>query len=535
MTDPFAHLTPRLEQLPPEERAAFILWAKQVMTRRRLLTTHTHPAQLAASIDPDYRITPAIDLISHELEAATTRRRGRLLITVGPQEGKSSLVAVWTVLRTLQRNPDTRIILASYSQNLAEEASRTARNLIATHGTDAKDPLTGIPMPDKLGLALADDRATMAHWRIKGHKGGLVAVGMGGTITGRAADLLILDDALKGMQAADSPTERRKIIDSYQGDLTTRLAPDAPVVLIQTRWHESDLAGWILEEDRQRDHPLWRHINIPALSEAGLPDALGRPPGVWLDSARGRTVADWEEIRATVGERVFYALYQGSPLPASGGLFSAAWFDLYRLAGVPALYRRVVAVDPAETGKGDEAGVVAAGVDEAGRVILTDDWSGRYTSEEWSRKAVLLALATGATELVFEAYMTATTYDRVLRQAFVQLRREAEVGDGTVEGVPIPVERPFRIVPWKGKGNGVARSAGLRQGVSTGRARVVGYRCATLEHQAVSWFESQHMPDRVAAATVAFEHLAGAGSITLAAPTTAGSWGQMPSGIGQNR
>src|SRR5699024_5271377 len=137
---------------------------------------------------------------------------GRLLITMPPQEGKTELTGVWTVLRALQQDPDRRVILASYSSDLAEESSQRARNIIQAYGSEAKDTMTGREAPDKLGLALASDRARSANWRLKGFRGGMVSVGFGGTITGRPADCLIIDDPLKGMQQSDSATERRRVI-----------------------------------------------------------------------------------------------------------------------------------------------------------------------------------------------------------------------------------------------------------------------------------------------------------------------------------
>lgn len=537
---PFEQIRAELSELPEPKRSAMIRWFEQKLVRDTAVDGMRHPAQLGQLLDPDYRITPAIELISRAVERATTTPGARLMVTMPPQEGKSYLTAVLTPIRCLQRNPDARIILASYASGLAEDSSRMARNLIAQYGTDARDPLTGLPTEDRLGLSLADDKATIANWRIKGHKGGMIAVGMGGTITGKPADILIIDDPIKGIEAADSPTERRKVIEGFQANLSTRLAPGAPIILIQTRWHEQDLAGWLLQQDAALAGELrrWEVVNIPAVSSRGLPDALGRPPGKAMVSARGRTPEEFAQIRRDVGERVWAALYLGSPLPLAGGLFSPAWFDLYRLSVPPTLYRRVVAVDPAETGHSDEAGIVAGGMDEAGRVILTHDWSGHMTSDIWARKACLLALSTGATELLFEAYSTATTYERVIKEAYKALTREAYMGDGTVEGTSVPEERPFRVVPWRAPGGtavsgAVARSAGLRQGVETGRARLVGYRLATLEHQAVSWLPGQHCPDRVSAAVIVWEHLAGAGTITVAQQP--GTWGQMPTGLTGDR
>src|SRR5690606_29697162 len=136
-------------------------------------------------------------------------------------------------------------------------------------------------------------------------------------------------------------------------------------------------------------------------------------------------------------------------------------------------------------------------------VVLTDDWSGQYSSAVWPRRACLLALATQASELVFEAYSAPVAYERLLERAYEDLAVEAAAGDGAVEvqfgdgtvgRVGVPASRPFLISPWRREGNAVVRSSGLRYAMSSGRCRVVGFRLATLEAVAVRWFESQHQP-----------------------------------------
>ncbi len=527
----------RVDKLPEPEKSRMLGWVEQQLVRERCLADQPSPAYLATSIDPDYVLTDAIKLISTALEETINTRRGRLLITMPPQEGKTELTGVWTVLRALQRNPNWRIIYGAFSADLAEQASVRARNLIASHGTDARDPLTQLRSEDQLGLGLAYDKASASHWRIKGHKGGMVAVGLGGTITGRPADLLIIDDPLKGMAASDSPTERRRVIEGFQGDLTTRLAPGAPIILIQTRWHERDLAGWILDHEKQLppDRRRWRHINIPALSEPGLLDSLGREDGTWLTSSRDRTPMDWEETRDSVGPRVWSALYQGSPTPAGGGLFHQAWFDKFRTDSADETTVRIVSIDPAETGHRDEAGIIAAAATVDGKVLWTDDWSARMTSDQWARRAVLLALTNTAQEIAFEAYTTETTYKRVIRQAWIDIRNQArlirangndiasaavamaELEDAPddpltvlseLDGIVVPdiSDPPFKIYGYRGKGDKTARATGARQAASTGRLRVVG-TLPGLERQAIQWQQGQASPDRMDAAVNAYERV----------------------------
>lgn len=534
------YLARRIEALKdegwtPDQIDALLLRLKREATRVRIAGERPSAGKLAAYVDPITVQTPALDVIDDGIEWALATPDARLAIAMSPQEGKSTRCAVWTPIRALQLDPERRIIVASYAESLASEHARTARNIIENYGSRARDPLTGIPLPDKLGLELADDKSAAGHWTIKGHRGGVFAAGVGGGMTGRPADLIIIDDPYKNMEEADSPAYRAKVDEWFKAVVTTRLAPGAPIILIQTRWNEDDLAGALLAHDRARPEGEreWRFLNIPALAEEGTPDALGREPGTYLQSARGRTPADWERIRRAVGPRVWSALYQGRPTPAGGGLFSRDAFDRYRVEQRPAGTLRIVAVDPADTGKGDEAGVVAGCATGDGTYYWTGDWSGNMTSAEWAWRAVVAALETEAHEVAFEAYSAPTTYQRVIEEAWEDVSRIARLlaangGDQSlaaaalasgprppanaleavseVAGLRVPASRPFRVTPWKGRGNAEARAAGARQATSTGRLRVAGV-LPLLEEQASTWQTGQHCPDRVAAAVIVYERL----------------------------
>lgn len=518
-----------------EQIAALMMRLKREATRLRLARDSPSAGALAASIDPTTRQTPALDLIDSGIEWALSTRDARLSISMSPQEGKSTRCAVWAPIRALQLDPERRIIVASYAEGLAGEHARTARNLIEHYGSKARDPLTGVPLPDKLGLELSSDKSAASHWTIKGHRGGVFAAGVGGGMTGRPADLIIIDDPYKNMEEADSPAYRAKVDDWFNAVVTTRLAPGSPIILIQTRWNEADLAGTLAHRDLELppEQREWRHINIPAVAEEGTPDSLGREPGTYLESARGRTPADWERIKRSVGPRVWSALYQGRPTPAGGGLFSQSSFDRYRAEDRPTGTLRIVAVDPADTGKGDEAGVVAGCATGDGTYYWTADHSARMTSSEWAWRAVVVALETQAHEIAFEAYSTPTTYERVIHEAWEDVARAAALlrrhgGDkdaaarALAEGhraparpreaieevsrVRVPASMPFRVKPWKGKGNAEARAAGARQAHSTGRLRLAGV-LPLLEEQASTWQTGQHCPDRVAAAVIVYERL----------------------------
>ena len=267
------------------------------------------PGDLARHLTPKSVQTPALDLIDQVLIDAYSKPDSRTMIFLAPQEGKSTRVAEVFPVWALAQNPDTRIVMASYAMSLARRNGRFIRNHIETHGKD-------------LGIRIRPDVAAQNEWQLDGHAGGLFAVGIGGGLTGRAADMMIIDDPHSGMTTASSETYQTLAWDWWTGTAQTRLAPGAPVVLIMTRWHQLDLAGRLLAAE---DGHLWNVINIPAVAdhnpEKGETDILGREPGEWLESTRRRTVKQWEARRKGTPAREWNAMYQGRPSPTEGGLF----------------------------------------------------------------------------------------------------------------------------------------------------------------------------------------------------------------------
>jgi hypothetical protein len=514
--------------------AAVMARIRAERARQAVQRAAQHPADLAKLCTPTYTITPAVEMVSRAVEQVLRGRGRNLLVTAPPQEFKSYLCAVWTPLRALQLHPEWRIMLLTYADGLAEEHSGLAKAFIEEFGTGAVDALTGAPLVDRLGYQLHPAKSATANWRIM-EGGGLVAAGRDASITGRRADLLIIDDPYKNMQEADSAAIRHKVDTWYRSVARTRLAPGASTILIQTRWHPDDLAATILKEQRAlpAEQRTWRYLSIPAVRHRDLPDALGREHGTPLESARGRTAADWEEIERSVGKRVWNALFQGSPIVPEGGLFSGQWFDDHRVAEMPdRTLVRIVAVDPAESGEGDEAGVIGAALLADGRVLLTHDRSAQMTSDQWAAAAVDLALETWATDIVVEAYTAGLTYINVVKRNILDRLWISP-------GVPRPGLSPqvrahleqllYRVRKWYETGDAVARSGMLRQAVETGTCAVLGEELSVMESQARQWQVGQHQPDRVAASVIAHDHLAKVrGNVATLATPAAESTRQAP-------
>lgn len=270
------------------------------------------PGSVGVTIDPRTVATLALDLIDAALAELLATPDGRLIIHLPPQEGKSTRVArdfpVWALIR----NPELRIVTGSYAQGLANRNGRAVRNAIAAH--------------PELGISIAPDNGAASEWTLAGHQGGVLSVGRGAGVTGRPSDLLIIDDPIKDRAEADSRTIRDTCWDWWTDALAARLAPGAPAVLIMTRWHEDDLAGRLATMDRGAP---WKVLSIPAQCENPDTDPLGRQPGEFMLSARGRTREQWEQRKATAGSRTWAALYQGHPAPQEGDLLKREWWQRY--------------------------------------------------------------------------------------------------------------------------------------------------------------------------------------------------------------
>ena len=186
-------------------------------------------------------------------------------------------------------------------------------------GPQAQDvtftPLAG---DDVQHLKGAPDNGAVSDWTLQGHEGGVLSVGIGSGLTGRPADLMVIDDPISNREQADSQTYRDRAWDWWTDVASTRLAPGAPVVVILTRWHHDDLAGRLLAAE---DGHLWRVVNIPAQCEDPATDPLGRELEEFMVSARGRTLAQWAAVKVRVGSRTWASLYQGRPTPDTGNLF----------------------------------------------------------------------------------------------------------------------------------------------------------------------------------------------------------------------
>lgn len=266
------------------------------------------------------------------------------------------------------RNARKNIITASYNVDLAMDFGREVRNIVASPEYQNLFPAN-----------LAQDSKAANRWHTDAG-GAYVAAGVGTSITGRGANVLLIDDPLKDREEADSELRRQRVWDWYTSTAYTRLAPGGSIILIQTRWHEDDLAGRLLEaQDNGGDK--WEVLSLPAIDNDG--NALW--PEFYNIGALNR-------IRDVLPPRDWSSLYQQSPAPDEGNFFKREWFQYYDK--IPDNVHRYGASDYAVTDKGGDFTVhLTAAVDSDGNVYLEDEWRGQTTPDIWIERVLDLYAA----------------------------------------------------------------------------------------------------------------------------------------------
>lgn len=246
-------------------------------------------------------------LLINELEALARGENDRLMVCMPPGSAKSTYASVLFPAWLFAREPNLSIIGASHTADLADAFSRRVMGVIRENsGT--------------LGYGLATE--SMTGWATT-NGGFYKAAGVSGPITGRRADVAIVDDPVKSREDANSERYRDRAWDWFSADLRTRLKPGGRILVIMTRWHEDDLGGRLL----QQQGDLWRVLKLPAI--AGENDQMGRAPGEWLwnddDYGYGAELKKvYTEYQSNGAMRDWSALFQQEPRPGEGALFKTS-------------------------------------------------------------------------------------------------------------------------------------------------------------------------------------------------------------------
>ncbi|QYU70754.1 phage terminase large subunit [Leptolyngbya sp. 15MV] len=267
--------------------------------------------------DPPLEMAWYLKAICHALTEVHAGRERRLVVTVPPRHLKSVTASVAFVAWVLGHDPKAKIMVASYSQDLARHHSNQTRVLMESTWYRTDFPRTRISSRGNRALELETTAG-----------GARKAVSVSGSITGFGADIIIIDDCMKADEARSAP-ERQKLRDWFDNTLLSRLNDKASgrIISIQQRLHEDDLPGYMFEKG-------YRHLNLPAIAEKEEVVPVGpdrvhtRAVGDLLNPAR-ENHETLEQLRRDLGPVVFSAQYQQEPVTAEGNMLRLEWFGIY--------------------------------------------------------------------------------------------------------------------------------------------------------------------------------------------------------------
>lgn len=379
------HLSQKeLDKLPAEVRDSIEALRKQVLAAQRLRTLQTardnlldfvqmsmpDPAQPDDATRSRYKVHRVHKYLAETLEKVERGEILRLVISVQPRIGKSELVSKKFPAWLMGRDPYRQIIVASYGETLSKDFGREVRETMKS--AFYKQVFPGV----ELG------RGSQAQDRLQTTAGGIANfVGAGGSLTGRGADYLLIDDPIKDAEEARSKATKDKQWEWFSRVALSRvMGKGGAVIVTMTRWAEDDLVGRLTDPNlgyvSEEDAGVWHVINIPALVETERDkedDPFGREYGevLWEE----RTSKAFLESFRRLDPAGFAALYQGRPAPPEGNFFKREHIQTYQPHELPKNLRYYGASDHAvslEQGRDSTvAGVV--GVDEDDTIWITPD------------------------------------------------------------------------------------------------------------------------------------------------------------------
>jgi predicted phage terminase large subunit-like protein len=263
---------------------------------------------------PGWKRGRHIDRLIRKLHQVERGEVDRLIVLMPPRHSKSMTVSHYFPAWCLGKNPDWQIIASTYSQDLSNGFGRKVRDYI-------RDPRHRRVFPES---RILPEASAKDHF-VTTSEGVYVAVGRGGTVTGRGAHLFVVDDPVKDKVEATSETLRKSLHEWFQTVAYTRLQPGGRIVICQTLWNEDDLAGWLMREHMDDG---WEVLSMAAIAEQDeeVDGALWREEGeaLWPEFW---PLHELERRRAMLSTEDWLCLYQQKCISDAGNVFKVRWFD----------------------------------------------------------------------------------------------------------------------------------------------------------------------------------------------------------------
>lgn len=322
-------IMPESEASPMPTREAFEL---SVFARHQLeeivKNYRLTPATLAFKLEnkailPGQKLkwfpSPFLLYISLKIAIGVAKGDARIIISAPPRHGKSRISTIHAPLWVLENFESKNVVTTTYGADLSEDFARLIKDFITEN-------------PDLLDVRLRKDANRIAKF-LTSKEGALTSIGLGGPITGRGADVLLIDDFIKQIKEALSPTYRDFVYNWFTTTAMTRLEPNASVIIVATRWHRDDLIGRILKNFGTTDTGgEWEHIKSHAIAREN--DPLGREPGEALFPQR-YSVKVLKSREKLLGKMYYDALFDQEPHESDSDLTNKEWIIGIKASEVP--------------------------------------------------------------------------------------------------------------------------------------------------------------------------------------------------------
>jgi len=380
--------------------------AEQLRLELRLLQLEAQSRAQRNFIDFAKYVWPAAIIGNHHQRMANAFDRvangslKRLIINMGPRHTKSEFSSYLLPAYSMGRKPDLKIIQATHTGELAVRFGRKVRNLMDTETYKEVFP----------DAVLKADSKAAGRWDTN-HGGEYFAVGVGGAMTGRGADLLIIDDP-HSEQDAMSPLALDNAWEWYTSGPRQRLQPGAAIVVCMTRWSTKDLTARLIKAQASHNADIWEVIEFPAILPSGNP----LWPGFWK-------LEELMAVKASLSPQKWQAQWQQQPSNDEGAILKREWWKRWEKEYTPQLEYVIQSYDTAYSKKetADYSAITTWGVftvdmDSGPSILLLNVKKGRWDFPQLKRIAKEEYLYWQPDNVLIEAKATGTTLQQELRK-----------------------------------------------------------------------------------------------------------------------
>lgn len=318
-----------LHLLDPGQKARVLALMEERDHARKLVDAREHFIPYVKEVWPGFIPGAHHTLMGETFERVVAGKSRRVIINMGPRHTKSELASVMLPSWFLGKKPNKKIIQTSNTEGLASGFGRRVRNIIGGETTETDDDVKNTNYTEIFpNVKLAQDSKAAAGWHTN-YGGEYFAIGVNGRVTGKGADLAIIDDPhseQEAKQAEYSPAIFDSVYDWYTSGIRQRLQPGGAIIIVMTRWSRRDLTGRLIDKMQQRaandSGDQWEVIELPAILDEGLPTERAMWPGFW-------SLKELQDTREEIGPLKFKAQYQQQPTSEQSAILKRDYWRIW--------------------------------------------------------------------------------------------------------------------------------------------------------------------------------------------------------------